>query len=878
MISSLLGKIFGNKNQRELKRIGRTIPAINAQEKRAQSLDDDGLKQQIHQFRKRYQGGESLDQLLPEAFACVREASQRTLGLRHFDVQLIGGMVLHEGNIAEMRTGEGKTLVATLPAYLHAIADQGVHIVTVNDYLAQRDADWMGKIYHALGLRVGTVVSGQSITDKHQAYAADITYGTNSEFGFDYLRDHMVLRREDQVQRGLSFAIVDEVDSILIDEARTPLVISGPSANSDQLYKKINTIIKDLQVQDASGKEGDFIIDEKDRQIELTERGHEQVEQLLSQCGLLASGVGLYDYQALKLLHHVQVALRAHHLFHRDVEYLVRNQQVMIIDEHTGRVLPGRRWSDGVHQAIEAREGVTIQPESQTFASTTYQNYFRLYETLSGMTGTADTEAYELRQIYDLNVVVTPTHRPMVRCDDNDRIFLNEKEKYAAILDDLKDCRKRQQPVLVGTASVEHSDRLSALLRAHKIPHNVLSARQHEREAQVIAEAGRPGAVTIATNMAGRGTDIVLGGNQEMEIAQLDDADATQIAKIQAAWKQRHDSVIAAGGLRVIGSERHESRRIDNQLRGRSGRQGDPGSSCFYLSLEDDLLRIFASERVRQMMQNAGFKDDEVIEHQMVNHAIERAQRKVEARNFDVRKQLLEYDDIANEQRQAIYTQREELLQAEDLSTEIAELCDQAMAQLLKRFIAEETPFVQWDIKGLQKELERLQISYDVATFLDNHPGTSRDHLLTLLRDQARKTLADKTEQIGEENMRRFSKQLLLKVLDMLWKEHLAGMDYLRQGVHLRGYAQKNPKQEYRRESYEMFAQLLERIGSESVRLLLSMVVDSPPDTPRSRPPAFPSTASADSSAVLHRVKKTGRNQPCPCGSGKKFKYCHGRN
>ena len=895
MLAKVLSQIFGTRNERTLKKLRAQVGRVNALEPSMQSLSDSELRALVDKFRARYRDGATLDSLLPEAFAAAREAGVRALGMRHYDVQLIGGMVLHAGDIAEMRTGEGKTLVATLPAYLRAIADQGVHIVTVNDYLAQRDCAWMGKLYEALGLSCAVVVAGQGAEAKQAAYQADITYGTNNEFGFDYLRDNMVFAPSDRVQRGHYFAIVDEVDSILIDEARTPLIISGPASDNSEWYTRINKLAPKLQGgnQDAADEEQqaewDFVVNEKDRQVELTDAGHERVEQLLTEAGLIEAGAGLYDHRSLKLLHYFQAALKARHLFQRNVQYLVREGKVVIIDEHTGRALPGRRWSDGIHQAVEAKEGVSIQLESQTLASTTFQNYFRLYEDLAGMTGTADTEAYEFQHIYGLDVVVIPTHQSMVRRDDYDKIYANKTDKFDALIADIEDCQKRAQPVLVGTASVENSEELSEALQRRKIKHSVLNARQNELEAQVIAVAGVAGAVTIATNMAGRGTDIVLGGNLELELAQAraDGADDADLQRRREDWQQRHDCVIAAGGLRVIGSERHESRRIDNQLRGRSGRQGDPGSSCFYLSLEDDLMRIFASDKMRGLMEKLGLKDGEVIEHRMVNNAIERAQRKVEQRNFDIRKQLLEYDDIANEQRQAIYSQRDELLGIDDLHNAVQHMLEECMQRVVEQHLGSELPSDQWDWDQLEQHLRAFRLAPDPEWREYQQAGQVQNALLA----KARAVLTQKEQSIGSENMRKLEKQLMLQVLDALWKQHLQQMDWLRQGVHLRGYAQKNPKQEYKREAWEMFSRLIVQIADESVRVLLSIEVRTREQVEQieqqRRQAAEAARNSANSAPSLGAVRqaaksatgggKIGRNDPCYCGSGKKYKHCHGR-
>ena len=897
MFTQTLGRLFGSKNDRTIRKLRAQVSKINELEPSMQALADGELQALIHKLRERHGAGASLDALLPEAFAAVREAGVRALGMRHYDVQLIGGMVLNSGDIAEMRTGEGKTLVATLPAYLQAVAGNGVHIVTVNDYLARRDCQWMGKLYHALGLSTGVVVPQQDLAEKKQSYQADITYGTNNEFGFDYLRDNMVFAHADKVQRGHHFAIVDEVDSILIDEARTPLIISGPASDNSEYYRKINAIIPKLRGRNAIDEvdeevedDSDFVVNEKDRQVELTDHGHERVEQLLAQAGLIEADAGLYDNRSLRLLHYVQAGLKAYHLFKRNVQYLVRDGKVVIIDEHTGRALPGRRWSEGIHQAVEAKESVAIQLESQTLASTTFQNYFRIYDNLAGMTGTADTEAYEFQQIYGLDVVVVPTHQPMVRDDANDKIYANTQDKFQALISDIEECQQRSQPVLVGTASVENSEALAAELNKRKIKHNVLNANQNAHEAQVIAEAGVPGAVTIATNMAGRGTDIVLGGNLELQLEQLEDAEPAQAEQLRQDWQRRHDSVIAAGGLRVIGSERHESRRIDNQLRGRSGRQGDPGSTCFYLSLEDDLMRIFASDKMRGLMEKLGLKDGEVIEHRMVNNAIERAQRKVEQRNFDIRKQLLEYDDIANEQRQAIYKQRDELLELDDLQSSVHNMLNESLERVVARHIDDNIPKDQWDLTALQQHLQSFRLSLPESW---QEQSSSTASITQQLQEEGLATLERKEQLVGAETMRKLEKQLTLQILDATWKQHLQQMDWLRQGVHLRGYAQKNPKQEYKREAWEMFSELITRIADETVRVLLTVEIRTREEVEKieqqraaeaarlqQRAAQQKATQQRTSAQPQHRTPqggKIGRNAPCFCGSGKKYKHCHGR-
>jgi preprotein translocase subunit SecA len=861
------------------------------------------------EFKNRLAKGETLDALLPEAFAVVREASKRTLEMRHFDVQLIGGIVLHEGKIAEMRTGEGKTLVATLTVYLNALTGKGVHVVTVNDYLARRDADWMGQIYRFLGMSVGVVIAGMSPEEKRAAYGADITYGTNNEYGFDYLRDNMAFGLEQKVQRPLHYALVDEVDSILIDEARTPLIISGPAEESSELYRKVNEIVPRLTRQKEEEGPGDYWVDEKTKQVYLTEVGHEQVEDLLLEVGLLRSGESLYDAANLGVFHHLNACLRAHALFHKDVEYIVRGGEIIIVDEFTGRTMPGRRWSDGLHQAIEAKEGVSIQAENQTLASITFQNYFRLYQKLAGMTGTADTEAFEFEQIYGLEVIVVPTHLKMIREDKGDLVFLTPSEKFEAVLDDIRDCRKRGQPTLVGTTSIEVSELLSGLLAKEKIPHEVLNAKQHEREAEIIAQAGRPGAVTIATNMAGRGTDIVLGGNWQAELKAMS-AEIGEMAREAArqAWQQRHEQVVAAGGLHVIGTERHESRRIDNQLRGRSGRQGDPGSSRFYLSLEDNLLRIFASDRVAGLMQKLGMEKGEAIEHPWVTKAIENAQRKVEAHNFDIRKNLLEFDDVANDQRKVMYGWRNELMEAEDVSATLKDLRADVLKQVIDPCIPPHSLEEQWNVAGLEEALEReFGLALPIRAWLDADHNLHEEPLRERIHAELEQVYAAKEAQVGGPWMRQFEKAVLLQVLDSHWREHLAAMDYLRQGIHLRGYAQKNPKQEYKREAFEMFQAMVQRIHQEAVGFLVrAQFQTEPAPIPEPRRPApaamrfehaeapapalVEGAAEDDGSGELRQPpeavahipfvregRKVGRNEPCPCGSGKKYKHCHGQ-
>jgi preprotein translocase subunit SecA len=914
MLISLFKKILGSKNERELKRLGKIVKQINALEPAFESLSDEALKEKTVEFRSRLEQGEALDKILPEAFAAVREASKRVMGMRHFDVQLIGGLALHEGKVAEMKTGEGKTLVATLAVYLNALPGRGVHVVTVNDYLAQRDADWMRPLYESLGLSVGVVRSGQDSESKRAAYACDITYGTNNEFGFDYLRDNMAFSLADKVQRDFSFAVVDEVDSILIDEARTPLIISGPAEDSSATYHKINQLIPSLQQFHGELDPKDteqvvdehFVVDEKNRTVELTEAGHQLVEDLLIEHGMLQEGESLYAPQNLNLLHHVLAALRAHYLFQRDKDYIIQNGQIVIVDEHTGRIMPGRRWSEGLHQAVEAKEGVQIQMESQTLASTTFQNYFRLYEKLSGMTGTADTEAFELRQIYGLDVVVIPTNRPIQRKDYNDIVFLTIEEKYQAIVKEIRYCREHGRPVLVGTASVESSELLAALLKKEKIPHNVLNAKQHEREASIIAEAGRPGAITIATNMAGRGTDIMLGGKLEAELEALGaDASEEQIEQAREEWRQRHEAVLEAGGLHIIGTERHESRRIDNQLRGRAGRQGDPGSSRFFLSMEDDLMRIFASERVRQFMQALGMEKGEAIEHKMVTNAIEKAQRKVEGRNFDIRKSLLEYDDVANDQRRVIYDQRNEVMGSDDISETIESVRDEVIENTISEHIPPQSLEEMWDVPALEKALEtEFALKLPVQQWLDEDDSLHEETLREKIRNEIVTAYQAKEEVVGAPTLRMFEKQVMLQVLDTLWKEHLQTMDLLRQGIHLRGYAQKNPKQEYKREAFALFQDLLDNIKRDVIRILSHVKVREQEEVERMEAERRAQAERqqmnfehAQGSAMagsetqqqtgdesgenaepyVRNAPKVGRNDPCPCGSGKKYKQCHGK-
>ena len=906
MFSKVLSKVFGSRNERELKRFNKRVTEINNLEPEISELSDEALRGKTQEFRQKLEEGATLDSLLPEAFAVVREAGKRALNMRHFDVQLVGGMVLHEGRIAEMRTGEGKTLVATLAVYLNALPGNGVHVVTVNDYLAERDAAWMSRLYSFLGMTTGVILSGQDSDAKRAAYACDITYGTNNEYGFDYLRDNMAFRAEERVQRGLNFAVVDEVDSILIDEARTPLIISGPVEGSIELYTKIDKLIPALEKQElAEGEEegpGDFSVDEKSKQVYLTEAGHEKCEQMLYENGLLAEGESLYDPQNINMMHHLNAALRAHVLFQKDVDYIVANDEIVIVDEFTGRTMPGRRWSDGLHQAVEAKEGVTIQQENQTMASITFQNFFRLYNKLSGMTGTADTEAYEFKQIYDLEVTVIPTNNPVARDDKGDLVYLTEMEKYNAIIADILDCSKRKQPVLVGTASIETSELLAKLLQKQKIKFEVLNAKQHAREADIIANAGAAGSVTIATNMAGRGTDIVLGGNLEAKLAKLpENASEAERQKVREEWEQAHQEVINSGGLHVIGTERHESRRIDNQLRGRSGRQGDPGSTRFYLSLEDNLMRIFASERVAGLMQKLGMEEGEAIEHPWVSKAIENAQRKVEGRNFDMRKQLLEYDDVANEQRKVIYEQRNELMDTDDISDTIRNIRADVINELVSTYIPPQTIEEQWDIAGLEKALENdFGQKLEIQKWLDEDDELHEEPLRARILEVFEKEYEEKEQRVGAENMRHFEKAVMLQVVDNLWKEHLAAMDYLRQGINLRGYAQKDPKQEYKREAFELFMRMLERVKHETIEIISRVQVAIEDDVrrveeQRAQTPEMqfehesaesllgggteeePVAEEAQQAPFVREGKKVGRNEPCPCGSGKKYKQCHGK-
>ncbi|MBN8717275.1 MAG: preprotein translocase subunit SecA [Stenotrophomonas sp.] len=901
MLNSLLTSIFGSRNERLLKQYGAVVRKINALEPQMQALSDEALKAKTAEFRERIGQGEPLDKLLPEAFAVCREASVRVFGMRHFDVQLIGGMVLHAGKIAEMRTGEGKTLTATCAVYLNALEGKGVHVVTVNDYLARRDAAQMGKLYNWLGLSVGVIYPGMSHADKAPAYACDITYGTNNEFGFDYLRDNMALAKEDRVQRGLNFAIVDEVDSILIDEARTPLIISGPADESPELYLKVDAIVPAMVRQETEESEGDYWVDEKQKQVHLSESGQEHAEALLRQAGVLGEDESLYAAQNIHVVHHLNAALRAHSLYQRDVDYIVRDGEVIIVDEFTGRTLPGRRWSDGLHQAVEAKEGVPVQRENQTLASVTFQNLFRMYKKLSGMTGTADTEAYEFQNIYGLEVVVIPTHRPMIRKDHSDLVFLNRAGKYRAVVRDILECVERGQPALVGTTSIEVSELLSNELTKAGIAHEVLNAKQHEREAHIVANAGAPAAVTIATNMAGRGTDIVLGGSLEAQLAALgEDAPASEKERVKAEWQQRHDAVVAAGGLHIIGTERHESRRIDNQLRGRSGRQGDPGSSRFYLSLEDNLMRIFAADWVKKVMERMGLKEDDIIESPLVTRQIANAQRKVEAHNFDIRKNLLDFDDVNNDQRKVIYQQRNELLEAESIQDNIAGIRRDVVADTVARFVPPESIDELWDLPGLEAELaSEFGLHLDLVGLQKGREELDAGQVLEFVQEAMDALFADKEAQIGSETMRMLEKHVMLNVLDQNWKEHLARMDYLRQGIHLRGYAQKQPKQEYKREAFELFAELLERVKREVISLLARIRVRSEQEVAEAeaqeraraeavarqmqfRHPDMGGLGADEEAADVQLQQliasgRIGRNDPCPCGSGKKFKHCHGQ-
>ena len=909
---SLLKKLIGSRNDRLLKQYRRLVTQINGLESQIAALSDEQLSAKTQEFRTRHEQGASLDDLLPEAFAVVREAGKRVFGMRHFDVQMLGGIALHNGKIAEMRTGEGKTLMATLPVYLNAISGKGVHVVTVNDYLARRDAEWMGRLYRFLGMSTGVVVPQQSNEEKIAAYRADITYGTNNEFGFDYLRDNMEYRVEDRRQRALSYAIVDEVDSILIDEARTPLIISGQAEDHTEQYIRMNTVPPLLTRMASEPKphepepEGDYWVDEKSQQVYLSEAGHEHAEQILARVGLLPEGESLYDPRHIALMHHLMVALRAHTLFFRDQQYVVQDGEVIIVDEFTGRLMVGRRWSDGLHQAVEAKEGVKIQHENQTLASITFQNYFRMYDKLSGMTGTADTEAYEFQEIYGLETVIIPTNKPMIRKDQNDQVFKTAQEKYNAILNDIRDCHERGQPVLVGTTSIENSELLSGLLKQAKLPHEVLNAKQHAREAEIVAEAGKPGHITIATNMAGRGTDIVLGGSVDKQVdliradETLPEADKdARIEKVRAEWKPANEQVKAAGGLRIIGTERHESRRIDNQLRGRAGRQGDPGSSRFYLSLEDPLMRIFAGDRVRGIMERLKLPEGEPIEAGMVTRSIETAQRKVEGRNFDIRKQLLEYDDVANDQRKVLYSQRNEVLEASSIRASVEALCEGATTDLVRQYIPADSVEEQWDAAGLEKTLAAdWQVQLPVAEMLEKESSLTDDDVLARALQAVRGVYEGKIALVGEEAWSQFERSIMLQAIDTHWREHLSALDYLRQGIHLRGYAQKNPKQEYKREAFELFSGMLDRIRDDVVRVLLTVRVQSAEQVEQAEAQANQShvqnvqyhhsdydeaLAGTDTDAqpaqqpVRNFVPKVGRNDPCPCGSGKKYKHCHGK-
>ena len=913
MLNRLLTSVFGSRNERLLKQLQKLVDKINALEEQMKALSDAELQAKTPEFQQRIAKGETLDQILPEAFAVCREASVRVLGMRHYDVQLIGGMVLHMGKIAEMRTGEGKTLVGTLPTYLNALEGKGVHVITVNDYLARRDAGWMGRLYSWLGLTVGVVYPGMDHSTKAAAYNADITYGTNNEFGFDYLRDNMALSKDDRHQRGLNYAIIDEVDSILIDEARTPLIISGPAEESPELYIKVNRIIPSLVRQEEEDGEGDYWVDEKQKQIHLSEAGQENAERLLREAGILDEDEGLYDSQNIHIVHHLNAGVRAHAIYQRDVDYIVRDGEVIIVDEFTGRTLKGRRWSDGLHQAVEAKEGVPVQRDNQTLASVTFQNLFRMYNKLSGMTGTADTEASEFQSIYGLEVVVIPTHRPMVRVDHPDAVFLNRAGKFRAVVRDIQECNARNQPVLVGTTSIEVSELLSAELKKSGIAHEVLNAKQHEREAQIVANAGRPGAVTIATNMAGRGTDIVLGGSLEVELAELgEEVTEAQEAQLRADWEQRHQQVKEAGGLHIIGTERHESRRIDNQLRGRSGRQGDPGSSRFYLSLEDSLMRIFAADWVQKVMARMGLKEDDIIESPLVTKQIANAQRKVEAHNFDIRKNLLDFDDVNNDQRKVIYGQRDELLEADSVRENILAIRQDAVMALVTRHVPPESIDEQWDLPGLEASLaEEFSLTLDLQGLVKREQELDAEGIADHVSEQVDKLFADKEAAVGEDTMRMLEKHIMLNVLDQNWKEHLARMDYLRQGIHLRGYAQKQPKQEYKREAFELFSDMLEKVKLEVVTLLARVRIRSEEEIAameaeekrqieaRLRQAEFQHAdaggygtdeeaaqpdyqhgerpQAALQQPVVRDGDKIGRNDPCPCGSGRKYKHCHGQ-
>ncbi len=913
MFNRALTNLFGSRNERVLRQLSRTVQRINAMEPELEKLDDAALRAKTGEFKQRHAAGESLDKLLPEAFAVAREASRRTLGMRPYDVQLIGGMVLHQGKIAEMRTGEGKTLVATLPVYLNAIAGMGVHVVTVNDYLARRDSAQMGKLYNFLGLSVGVVYPGMDHADKNAAYAADITYGTNNEFGFDYLRDNMALSKEQRYQRGLHYAIVDEVDSILIDEARTPLIISGPAEDSPQLYIAVNKIVPRMIRQTEEDGEGDYWVDEKQKQVHLSEAGMQHADELLQEAGVIERDSGLYDSKNLGVVHHLNAALRANGIYQRDVDYIVRDGEVIIVDEFTGRTLAGRRWSDGLHQAVEAKEGVPIQRENQTLATVTFQNLFRMYKKLAGMTGTADTEAFEFQSIYGLEVVVIPTHKPMIRKDNPDMIFLSQTPKYNSVIEDIKDCHQRGQPVLVGTTSIEVSELLSGLLKKAGVAHEVLNAKHHEREAHIVAQAGAPGQVTIATNMAGRGTDIVLGGSLEAALAALpEDASEIDRQRAKAEWKKLHDQVLAAGGLHIIGTERHESRRIDNQLRGRSGRQGDPGSSRFYLSLEDNLLRIFGGEGLVRWMKRFGMKDDDALEDRMISRQIEKAQRKVEQHNFDIRKHLLEFDDVANDQRKVIYRQRDELLEGDEVEATVVDIREDVVQTMVQTYVPPESIDEQWDLAGLDRELEsQLGLALDLKHWIDQQSEIDADMILRHVNEAVNELFQSKEAQIGAETMRQLEKHVMLTVVDNAWKDHLSSMDYLRQGISLVGYAQQDPKQAFKREAFKLFSDMLGRIKSEVVQMLARIRIRSEEEvaameaeqqriaerlqkqmlaTGGGAPPsAFAEAAEPAATAaaggmpqaprqpVQHAGPKVGRNDPCPCGSGKKYKHCHGQ-
>ena len=914
MLPKLLTSIFGSRNDRLLKQYAAVVRQINALEAQFETLDDAALKAKTDEFKQRVANGESLDKLLPEAFAVVREGSKRSLKMRHFDVQLIGGMALHNGKIAEMRTGEGKTLMATLPVYLNALTGKGVHVVTVNDYLARRDAEWMGRLYNFLGLSVGVNLPQMPREEKQAAYAADVTYGTNNEYGFDYLRDNMVYETADRVQRGLTYAIVDEVDSILIDEARTPLIISGQAEDHTELYVRINAVVPklkkqigelDLRTGEGVIDPGDFTVDEKSHQVFLTEDGHENAERILREAGLLVEGASLYDPQNITLMHHVYAALRARHLYNRDQHYVVQDGEVIIVDEFTGRLMTGRRWSDGLHQAVEAKEGVQIQSENQTLASITFQNYFRMYGKLSGMTGTADTEAYEFQEIYGLETVVIPPNKPTARKDELDLVYKTNKEKFDAVIEDIRDCHQRGQPVLVGTTSIENSELISEKLKAAKLPHQVLNAKQHAKEAEIVAQAGRPGVITIATNMAGRGTDIVLGGNVEKQV-QLLEADETipeadkaaRIKQLQDEWQGLHEQVKAAGGLRIIATERHESRRIDNQLRGRSGRQGDPGSSRFYLSLEDPLMRIFAGDRVRAIMDRLKMPEGEAIEAGIVTRSIEGAQRKVEARNFDMRKQLLEYDDVANDQRKVIYQQRNEILEAKDLTAQVTSLREATLTDVVRTYVPPESVEEQWDLDGLEKTLrEEWQLEPGLKAHVEKSSEIADDDIVEMVVKAGNEAFDEKLQRVGAEQFMPFERMILLQSIDQHWREHLAALDYLRQGIHLRGYAQKNPKQEYKREAFELFSQLLDVVKMDVTRVLMTVRIQTQEQVAEAAEaieekaesihnvtythPNEDGSVSQDTDAATavagQYLPKVGRNDPCPCGSGKKYKQCHGK-